>query len=172
MARYDELCERYKKREYESVVDMVAAGISQADEFMLDMGFLDSFGDIAETLEQISLTLPFAIIAVTESGKVIMGKKDSKMGLRDAALRSVKSGVAIAAGAGAALLGGPFAAIPTAVTARMVIDRYRSKALLGHRLDKRTQSMRFLNEKWNKRTLPPLPEAEPLFLPLEEPVLA
>lgn len=151
MATYKELCETYKKRQYDNLVDTVAAGISHADNFVLDLELFDGLGDIAEVLEQISLTLPFVIIAATEGTKVVLGKKDGVRGLKDAGHRAAKSGVAIAAGAGAAVLAGGFAAIPTAVSVRLIMDRYRSKAMLGRRLDERTKALRFLTEKWQSK---------------------
>ncbi len=154
MASYKELCATYKKRQYDNVVDTVAAGLSHADEMVFDLGLLDGLGDVAEVLEQISVALPFVLIAATEGTKVVMGKKAGAKGLKDASFRAAKSGIAIAAGAGMATLAGGFAAVPTAISVRLLMDRYRSKATLGRRLDDRIETLSFLKEKWKKANSP------------------
>ncbi len=154
MATYRELCELYRKRQKDGVIDMVAAGLSHADEFAVDLGLLDAFGSVAEVLNQISLALPFVIIVATEGTRVVLGHKRGSSGAKDAAYRTLKSGAAIAVGAGVAAVAGSVAAIPAAITVRLVFDRYRSRALLGRRMADRTESMRFLGDKWKKKSVP------------------
>ena len=73
-----------------------------------------------------------------------------------AAYRMLKTGAAM--GAGAAVLaagGGAVAALPVAVGSRLLLDRYRSKALTGHRVSQRVQRLRALRVAREKNSALP-----------------
>ena len=145
MPSFRNLVEKYKKRRHDTVVDAVSAGLSLADNVSVDLGLLEDTGIVTETLETVSGVLPFSVIAVTEGCRVLMGKKTGVAATSDAAYRMIKTGAAM--GVGAAVLaagGGAVAALPVAVGSRVLLDRYRSKALTGHRVHLRTQRLRAL----------------------------
>ncbi|QQE75791.1 hypothetical protein KDJ56_07605 [Brevibacillus composti] len=72
--------------------------------------------------------LPFLVITVSEGRHVLMGRKTFELALVDALERSMKSGIAIGAGALVAFLDGGLLSIPTTILTRLGIDRYQ---LLG-----------------------------------------
>ena len=97
--------------------------------------------------------LPFAVIAVTEQCKVLLGKKTGAAGAGDAAYRMVKTGAAMGVGAAVTAAGaGAVVALPAAVSARVIMDRYRGYALMGHRVSLRTQRLKALNTARLSRT--------------------
>lgn len=144
MATYEELLKTYRKRRRDTVVDAVAAGLSYADNVAVDLGILDDTGVLPDVLDAATGLLPFALIAVTEQMKVIMGKKDGKTGLSDAVFRMVKTGAALTIGAAAGAAGGVFAAIPAAIGTRTLLDKYKSRSLTALRVSKRTDRLRAL----------------------------
>ena len=156
MPSFKELVERYKKRRHDTVVDAVSAGLSLADNVSVDLGLLEDTGIVTDTLETVSSVLPFSVIAVTEGCRVLMGKKTGVAATSDAAYRMLKTGAAM--GAGAAVLaagGGAVAALPVAVGSRLLLDRYRSKALTGHRVSQRVQRLRALRVAREKNSALP-----------------
>ena len=151
MPSFKEMVEKYKKRRHDTVVDAVTTGLSLADNVTVDLGLLEDTGVATEIAETVSNVLPFAVIAVTEQCKVLLGKKTGAAGAGDAAYRMVKTGAAMgvavtAAGAGAVV------ALPAAVSARVIMDRYRGYALMGHRVSLRTQRLKALNTARLSRT--------------------
>lgn len=145
MPAFEELVAKYKKRRHDTVVDAVTAGLSLADNVSVDLGLLEDTGIVTETLETVSNVLPFSVIAVTEGCSVLMGKKTGVAATSDAAFRMIKTGTAMGVGAAVIAAGaGAVAALPAAVGARVLLDRYRSKSLAGHRLHLRTQRLRAL----------------------------
>ena len=128
MPSFKEMVEKYKKRRHDTVVDAVTTGLSLADNVTVDLGLLEDTGVATEIAETVSNVLPFAVIAVTEQCKVLLGKKTG------------------AAGAGAVV------ALPAAVSARVIMDRYRGYALMGHRVSLRTQRLKALNTARLSRT--------------------
>ena len=103
MASYDELVKKYTKRRKDTLVDAVTTGLSYADNVAVEIGVLEDTGILTDALETASTVLPFAVIAITEQMKVVMGKKDGKTGLSDALFRMVKTGAALTVGAAAAI---------------------------------------------------------------------
>ena len=166
MPSFKEMVEKYKKRRHDTVVDAVTTGLSLADNVTVDLGLLEDTGVATEIAETVSNVLPFAVIAVTEQCKVLLGKKTGAAGAGDAAYRMVKTGAAMGVGALAALAGGPMGvgaavtaagagavvALPAAVSARVIMDRYRGYALMGHRVSLRTQRLKALNTARLSRT--------------------
>jgi len=153
MPSFKELVERYKKRRHDTLVDAVSAGLSLADNVSVDLGLLEDTGIVTETLETVSGVLPFSVIAVTEGCRVLMGKKTGVAATSDAAYRMIKTGAAM--GVGAAVLaagGGAVAALPVAVGSRVLLDRYRSKALTGHRVSQRVQRLRALRAARDRKS--------------------
>lgn len=145
MPSFKELVQRYKKRRHDTVVDAVTTGLSMADNVTVDMGLLEDTGVLSDTLETVSNVLPFSVIAVDESFRVLMGKKTGVAATSDAAFRMIKTGAAMGVGAAVAAAGaGAMVALPAAVGSRLLLDRYRGKALTGHRVHLRTQRLRAL----------------------------
>lgn len=144
MATYEELLKKYKKRRRDTVVDAVTTGLSYADNVAVDLGVLEDTGVLPDILSAATGILPFALIAITEQCKVVMGKKDGKTGLSDAAFRMIKTGAALSVGAAAGAAGGLVAAIPAAVGTRALLDKYKSRSLTALRVQKRTERLRSL----------------------------
>ena len=135
MPSFKEMVEKYKKRRHDTVVDAVTTGLSLADNVTVDLGLLEDTGVATEIAETVSNVLPFAVIAVTEQCKVLLGKKTGAAGAGDAAYRMVKTGAAMGVGAAVTAAGaGAVVALPAAVSARVIMDRYRGYALMGHRV--------------------------------------
>lgn len=153
MPSFKEMVEKYKKRRHDTVVDAVATGLSLADNVTVDLGLLEDTGVATEIAETVSNVLPFAVIAVTEQCKVLLGKKTGAAGAGDAAYRMVKTGAAMGVGAAVTAAGaGAVVALPAAVSARVIMDRYRGHALMGHRVSLRTQRLKALNTARISRT--------------------
>lgn len=140
---YQELVQKYAKRRKETLVDAVAAGLSYADNVAVDLGLLEECG----VLDAVSTAAPFALIAVTEQLRVILGRKTGRAGLSDAVQRMIKTGTAMGVGTLAAALGGPVAAVPAAMGTRALLAQYKSKALLTLRVQERTQRLRALRQR-------------------------
>ncbi len=135
------------------MVDAVTTGLSLADNVTVDLGLLEDTGVATEIAETVSNVLPFAVIAVTEQCKVLLGKKTGAAGAGDAAYRMVKTGAAMGVGAAVTAAGaGAVVALPAAVSARVIMDRYRGYALMGHRVSLRTQRLKALNTARLSRT--------------------
>ena len=143
MPTYEELVKKYSKRKKDTLMDSVTAGLSYADNLAVDLGLLDESG----LIDTISAAAPFAVIAVTEQMKVIMGRKTGKAGISDAVQRMLKTGAAMGVGALAGLVGGPVAAVPAAMGTRALLSHYKSKSLLGVRVQERTERLRALREQ-------------------------
>ncbi len=153
MPSFKEMVEKYKKRRHDTVVDAVTTGLSLADNVTVDLGLLEDTGVATEIAETVSNVLPFAVIAVTEQCKVLLGKKTGAAGAGDAAYRMVKTGAAMGVGAAVTAAGaGAVVALPAAVSARVIMDRYRGHALMGHRVSLRTQRLKALNTAGLSRT--------------------
>ena len=146
LADYETLVKKYKKRSKDNLVDKVALGLSCAENVTADAGLLTDTGLSQELLDTAGTVLPFAVIAVTEEMKVILGKKDQKTGLTDAAYRMVKTGAAMTAGAAAMTVGWPIAGVSAALGVRAFLDRYKSKALTSVRLKYRIDRLRALRQ--------------------------
>ena len=153
MPSFKEMVEKYKKRRHDTVVDAVTTGLSLADNVTVDLGLLEDTGVATEIAETVSNVLPFAVIAVTEQCKVLLGKKTGAAGAGDAAYRMIKTGAAMGVGAAVTAAGaGAVVALPAAVSARVIMDRYRGHALMGHRVSLRTQRLKALNTARLSRT--------------------
>ena len=153
MPSFKEMVEKYKKRRHDTVVDAVTTGLSLADNVTVDLGLLEDTGVATEIAETVSNVLPFAVIAVTEQCKVLLGKKTGAAGAGDAAYRMVKTGAAMGVGAAVTAAGaGAVVALPAAVSARVIMDRYRGHALMGHRVSLRTQRLKALDTARLSRT--------------------
>ena len=159
MPAYEELLKKYAKRRKDTVMDSVAAGLSYADNVAVGFGLLEESG----LIDSLSIAAPFAVIAVTEQMKVILGKKTGKAGLSDAVGRMARTGAAMGVGALAGLAGGPMAAIPAAMGTRAALTHYKSKALLGLRVQERTERLQALRQMRQERYT--VPEARPLLAP-------
>ena len=150
MPAYQELVKKYQKRRKDTLMDSVAAGLSYADNVAVDLGLMEDSG----ALEAISVTAPFALIAVTEEMQVILGKKTGKAALSDSVQRMLKTGAAMGVGAlAAALTGGAALAVPAAAGTRALLRHYQSSSLLGLRVQDRTRRMRALRERREKNRL-------------------
>lgn len=145
MKTYDELVREYRKRQHDTVVDTIAAGLTYVDEIAVESGLLEETGILTELTESVTGILPFMIISVSEGTKVLLGKKPGKTGLKDGAFRMVKSGAALGVGAAVSGLTGFWAAIPVTMGVRALFDRYRSRALTGRRVQGRIDRLKELN---------------------------
>lgn len=145
MRTYEELVREYRKRQHDTVVDTLAAGLTYVDEIAVDTGLLEETGILTELTQSVSSVLPFVIISATEGTKVLLGKKPGVTGLKDGAFRMVKSGAAMGVGAAVTGVAGFWAAIPITMGVRAMFDRYRSKALTGRRIQGRIQRLQELN---------------------------
>ena len=143
MPTYQELVKKYQKRRKDTLMDSVAAGLSYADNVAVQLGLLED----SALIDSVSVAAPFAMIAVTEQMKVIMGRKTGKAGFGDAVQRMLKTGTAMSVGALVSLAAGPVAAIPAAMGTRVLINRYKSKSMLNLRVRERTDRLRALRER-------------------------
>ena len=155
MTHFQKMVQHYKMKQKSVIVDTIAAGFSLADEVSVDLGLLEDSGILGDALNVLSFGLPLTIIAVTEGGKVLFGKKTQTAGFYDAAYRMIKTGAAMGAGAAAVSLGaGALPAIPIAMGVRMALDQYRSKTLTGKRVEQRTQRLRALRAQRLEQRFP------------------
>ena len=145
MKTYEEIVKGYRKRQRDTLVDTLATGLTYMDEIAVDSGLLEETGLLTELTESFTMALPFVLIAATEGGKVILGRKPGVTGLKDGAYRMAKTGAAIGVGAAVATAAGFWAALPVTMGVRALFDSYKSKALTGARVERRTQRLRELN---------------------------
>ena len=145
MKTYEEIVREYKKRQHDTVVDTITAGLTYVDEIAVETGLLEETGILTELTENVSGILPFVIISATEGTKVLLGKKPGKTGLKDGAFRMAKTGAALGVGAAVTGMAGFWAAIPVTMGVRALFDRYRSKALTGRRVKSRISRLQELN---------------------------
>ena len=145
MKTYAEIVKDYRKRQHDTVVDVLATGLNYVDELAVDAGLLEETGLMTELSGTVCTALPFAIIAATEGSKVLLGRKPAATSVKDGAFRMAKTGAAL--GVGAAVMSGVgfWAAIPVTMGVRALFDRYRSKALTGLRVQGRIDRLRELN---------------------------
>ncbi|MBQ8654310.1 MAG: hypothetical protein IJ507_05165 [Clostridia bacterium] len=146
MKTYAEIVAEYRRRRYDTVVDALATGLTYVDEIAVDTGLLEEVGLMSELTESVCGALPFAIIAVDEGAKVILGRKPAKTGAADGAYRMVKTGAALGVGGAVASMAGFWAALPVTMGVRALFDRYRSKALTGLRVQERINRLKELND--------------------------
>lgn len=163
MKSYQEMLDSYRKRQRNTVVDTIAAGLTYMDEIVVDSGLLEETGLLAELTSSVCGALPFAIIAVQEGSKVILGVKPAANGMQDGAFRMVKTGVALGLGTAVAASAGFWAAIPVTMGVRALFDRYRSRALTGMRVQGRINRLKELNAQLRQPQ-----EEEPVALPEPE----
>lgn len=163
MTTYEEMVATYKKRQRDTVVDTIATGLTYMDEIAVDAGLLAETDLLGELTESACAALPFVIIAVQEGSKVILGRKPGMTGVKDGAFRMAKTGVAMGVGGAVATATGFWTAIPVTMGVRALFDRYRSRALTGHRVQGRIQRLRELRASLEPETaapeLPALPES-------------
>ncbi len=145
MKNYQEMLASYRKRQRNTVVDAIATGLTYMDEIVVESGLLEETGLLAELSESVCGALPFAIIAVQEGTKVILGLKPAANGVQDGAFRMAKTGAALGVGSAVAAGAGFWAAIPVTMGVRALFDRYRSKALTGARVQGRISRLQELS---------------------------
>lgn len=163
MKTYAEMVAEYRKRQRDTIVDTLAAGMTYMDEIAVDAGLLEEAGLVAGIADTLTGILPFAIITVTEGAKIILKRKPGKTGLKDGAWRMVKTGAAMGVGAAVAGTAGFLAAIPATMGVRALFDRYRSKTLTGRRIQGRINRLKELNASIRHEEVPaenPAPAAE------------
>ncbi len=145
MKAYQEILDGYRKRQKETVIDAISTGLTYVDEVAVESGLLEETGLMAELTSPVCGVLPFAIIAVQEGTKVILGLKPAGNGLQDGAYRMVKTGAALGLGSVVAASAGVLAAIPATMGVRALFDRYRSRAMTGVRVQGRISRLQELN---------------------------
>ncbi|HSK69500.1 MAG TPA: hypothetical protein VLA21_09600 [Candidatus Limnocylindria bacterium] len=157
---YQELVRKYQARTKSALTDGIAMALSHLDEVSVELGLMEDTGLLGETLGALSVALPFVVIAVTEQGKVVLGRKTQKAAMQDASFRMLKTGAGLAAGAAAMGAGlGALPAIPIAVGVRMLLENYRSTQLTAHRVRQRTERLRALSEARRTRGMPSVTDA-------------
>lgn len=145
MKTYAQIVEEYRRRQHDTVVDVLATGLTFVDEIAVDAGLLEETGLMTELTESVCGALPFALIAADEGSKVLLGRKPGKTGVTDGAYRMVKTGAAMGVGGAVASMAGFWAALPVTMGVRALFDRYRSKALTGLRVQGRINRLKELN---------------------------
>lgn len=158
MKTYTEMVAEYKKRQRDTVVDAIAAGLTYMDEIAVDAGLLAETDLLSEVTESACSALPFVLIAVQEGSKVILGRKPGMTGVKDGAFRMAKTGVAMGLGGAVATAAGFWAALPVTMGVRALFDRYRSRALTGHRVQGRIQRLRELRQSLSPEAAEVIPE--------------
>ena len=145
MKTYEEIVKEYRKRQQDTVIDTIATGLTYMDEVAVETGLLEEAGLLGDIASSVTGVLPFAVIAVTEGGKVLFKKKPGTNAVKDGAFRMLKTGAAVGIGSAVMGVGGLWAAIPVTMGVRALFDRYRSKALTGLRVNSRTERLRQIN---------------------------
>ncbi len=139
---YQDMLKNYQERSRSTLTDGITTALSYTDEVSVSLGLLEDTGLLAEVLDTVSFSLPFAVIAVTEQGSVVLGKKTQKAALQDGSYRMLKTGAGMAAGAAAMAAGlGALPAVPIAVATRLLVDKYRSQSLTAYRVKQRSQRL-------------------------------
>ena len=154
MKTYQEMVREYQKRPRDTVVDPIATGLPYMDEIAVETGVLEETGLLTELTEAACGALPFVMIAATEGTKVVLGKKTGKSGMKDGAFRMAKTGAAMSIGGAVTAAAGFWAALPVTMGVRAMFDRYRSKALINHRVQGRIDRPRELRELMAKQKNP------------------
>lgn len=145
MKTYEEIVKEYRKRQQDTVIDTIATGLTYMDEVAVETGMLEEAGLLGDIASSVTGVLPFAVIAVTEGGKVLFKKKPGTNAVKDGAFRMLKTGAAVGIGSAVMGMGGLWAAIPVTMGVRALFDRYRSKALTGMRVNSRTERLKQIN---------------------------
>ena len=149
---YKELLENYQNKSKSTLTDGITTALSHLDEVSISLGLMEDSGLLAELMGTLSMGLPFAIIAITEQGKVILGRKTQKAALQDGTYRAIKTGAGLAAGAAAMAAGlGALPAVPIAVSVRVMLDKYRSQILTAYRVKQRGQRLKALIDQREQR---------------------
>ena len=150
--KYQEIIQTYQSRSRSTLTDSITTALSHLDEVSISLGLMEDSGLLGEVMGTLSLGLPFAVIAVTEQGKVILRRKTQKAAIQDGSYRMIKTGAGLAAGTAAMAAGaGALVAMPIAVSVRVILDKYRSNALIAYRVKQRTQRLKALIDARNDR---------------------
>lgn len=148
------MLELYRKRNRSALTDGITTALSHMDEVSVSLGLLEDSGLLAETLGTLSMGMPFAVIALTEQGSVVLGRKTQRAALQDASFRALKTGAGMAAGAAVMASGlGALPAIPIAVGVRLMLEKYRSGMMTACRVQQRIKRLAALNEARQERDL-------------------
>lgn len=151
---YHSMLELYRKRNRSALTDGITTALSHMDEVSVSLGLLEDSGLLAETLGTLSMGMPFAVIALTEQGSVVLGRKTQRAALQDASFRALKTGAGMAAGAAVMASGlGALPAIPIAVGVRLMLEKHRSGMMTACRVKQRIKRLAALNEARQERDL-------------------
>ena len=145
MKSYQDIVKDYRKRQRDTVVDVLSTGLTYVDELAVDTGLLEETGLMNELTSSVCSALPFAVIMASEGSKVLLGRKPTATGVKDGAYRMLKTGVAMGIGTAVTAGAGFWAAIPATMGVRALFDRYRVKALTGFRVQSRIDRLRELS---------------------------
>ena len=148
------MLELYRRRNRSALTDGITTALSHMDEVSVSLGLLEDSGLLGETLGTLSMGMPFAVIALTEQGSVVLGRKTQRAALQDASFRALKTGAGMAAGAAVMASGlGALPAIPIAVGVRLMLEKYRSGMMTACRVQQRIKRLAALNEARQERDL-------------------
>ncbi len=147
MKTYEEIVQRYRKRQHDTVVDTLSAAVNWADDLAVESGLLEKTGLLTEVTTAVCGAVPFAAIAASEGLKMLVGKKPGKTAVKDGVFRMAKTGAALGVGTLVGGAAGVLAAIPAAMGVRALMDRYKSRALTDLRVRERTSRLSELNQQ-------------------------
>jgi len=151
------MVETYQNRSRGTLTDGITTALSHLDEVSVSLGLMEDSGLLSDLMGTLSLGLPFAVIAITEQGKVVLGRKTQKAALQDGSYRALKTGAGLAAGAAAMAAGlGALPAVPIAVGVRLALDKYRGNLLTAYRVKQRGERLKALIAARESRLNPPL----------------
>jgi hypothetical protein len=143
--KYQEIIQSYQKRNRSTLTDGITTALSHLDEVSVSLGLMEDSGLLGEIMGTLSFGLPFAVIAITEQGKVVLRRKTQKAAIQDGSYRMIKTGAGLVAGTAVMAAGaGAFVAMPVAVSVRVILDKYRSNALTAYRVKQRSQRLKAL----------------------------
>jgi hypothetical protein len=129
----------------EDITNLVIPSNIRNDELRSDLA--DPF---ATTIIDVLLPgLPFAIIALGEGRKVLIGKQDLNTAVNTAIERSIKSGVALSVGTIVYLLDGGLLSVPSTFLTRIGIDRVQLMHRINNKVNKKKEEILTMNRSYN-----------------------
>ena len=145
MSSYREIVEKYKKKQSTTLMDSIAAGLSLADEVSVDLGLLGDSGLLDDVLNVVSVG-PCGYRR-DRGSRVLLGRKTGTAAVQDWPIARPKPVRPWAQRAAAGLGAGALPAIPVAVGVRVLMDKYRSQAMAGRRVEQRIKRLRALRTR-------------------------
>jgi len=136
MKAYQEIRDRYQKRQSHTMMDVIMTGLT----FMYDHR-----AEAVLPAGNMLGMLPYAAIAVQEGRKAVLRLKPLPNAVQDAVIRMSKTSISLALGMSVAGKAGKWAAIMVAMAIRIFCDRCRPRGLTDRRIKGRIARLRQLN---------------------------